>query len=100
MFDLTYFQSRVEQAVGLLHRDLEVGAGGLAGYADRKFRQRLNTQRSIRPSAHQVETGRCVLTMRPAALRASKAAIRASMSRSSASRSGLRQFNHPSAFTL
>ena len=38
MFDLTYFQSRVEQAVGLLHRDLEVGAGGLAGYADRKFR--------------------------------------------------------------
>lgn len=29
MFDLTYF--RVEQAVGLLHRDLEVGAGGFAG---------------------------------------------------------------------
>ena len=78
--------------MGLLHRDLEIGASGLAGYADRKFRQRLK--------AHQVETGRCVLTMRPAALRASKAAIRASMSRSSASRSGLRQFNHPSAFTL
>ena len=27
MFDLTYF--RVEQAVGLLHRDLEVGAAAL-----------------------------------------------------------------------
>ena len=32
MFDLTYFRVKFEQAVGMLHRDLEVGAGGLAGY--------------------------------------------------------------------
>ena len=36
MFDLTYFRVESSRPWVLLHRDLEVGAGGFAGYADRK----------------------------------------------------------------